>query len=128
MATLSAEREPAAATEARRENDPVTLYRTIQKMIGEGLREHYQPPRKLSHELFVLLMQLREEERRGKAAKRAPRQSRGSPYDPASSRHAAEVAKHARHVDQAGDDKGDDQHRIHRRAPRRAGRKESPWR
>jgi len=54
----------------------VTLHRTMQMMIGQGLREHYQPPQKLSHELFVVLMQLREEERREKAAKRAPRRSR----------------------------------------------------
>jgi hypothetical protein len=43
---------------------PVTLHRTMQKMIGEGLKEHYKPPQKLSHELFVLLMQLKEQERR----------------------------------------------------------------
>jgi hypothetical protein len=39
----------------------------MQTMIGEGLRERYQPPQKISHELFVLLMQLQENERRGKA-------------------------------------------------------------
>jgi hypothetical protein len=43
---------------------PVTLHRIMQKMIGEGLRERYKPPQKLSHELFVLLMQLKEQERR----------------------------------------------------------------
>ncbi len=37
-------------------------------MIGEGLRERYKPPQKLSHELFVLLMQLKEQERREAAA------------------------------------------------------------
>jgi hypothetical protein len=47
---------------------PVTLHRIMQKMIGEGLREHYKPPQKLSHELFVLLMQLKEQERREAAA------------------------------------------------------------
>jgi hypothetical protein len=47
---------------------PVTLHRTIQRMIGEGLREHYKPPQKLSHELFVLLMQMKEQERREAAA------------------------------------------------------------
>ena len=55
---------------------PVTLHRTMQTMISEGLRERYQPPQKLSHELFVLLMQLQENETRGKArraqAKREP--------------------------------------------------------
>jgi hypothetical protein len=126
MTTLAVARESVAGTEARPDNDPVTLHRTMQMMIGDGLREHYQPPQKLSHELFVVLMQLQEEERRGKAAKRAPRRSRGSPHDPALSRHAAEVAEHARHVDQAGNDKGDDEHRVHRKTPRRAGAKESP--
>jgi len=74
MATVVLERvEPAAAAPERDGNDPVTLHRTMQMMIGEGLRQHYQPPQKLSHELFVTLMQLNEEERRRNAAKRAAR-------------------------------------------------------
>jgi hypothetical protein len=36
----------------------------MQTMIGEGLKRRYQAPRKLSHELCVLLMQLNEQERR----------------------------------------------------------------
>lgn len=76
MATLTVERDPAAAPAARDENDPVTLHRTMQTMIGHGLRQHYQAPQKLSHELFVVLMQLNEEERRHKAGKRVPRASR----------------------------------------------------
>jgi hypothetical protein len=40
----------------------------MQAMIGKGLRAHYKAPPKLSHELFVLLMQLNEQERRGKPA------------------------------------------------------------
>jgi len=76
MATLTVERDPPAVPAARDENDPVTLHRTMQMMIGHGLREHYQAPQKLSHELFVVLMQLNEEERRHKAGKRAPRRSR----------------------------------------------------
>lgn len=32
----------------------------MQTMIGEGLREHYEVPQKMSHELFVLLMQMNE--------------------------------------------------------------------
>jgi hypothetical protein len=47
---------------------PVTLHRIMQAMIGEGLKEHYKPPQKLSHELFVLLMQMKEQERREAAA------------------------------------------------------------
>ncbi len=76
MAIVAIDRESAAEALARRDNDPVTLHRTIQMMIGDGLREHYQAPQKLSHEIFVVLMQLREEEHRGKGAKRAPRRSR----------------------------------------------------
>jgi hypothetical protein len=76
MATLAVERESVPETGVGRDNDPVTLHRTMQMMIGEGLREHYQAPQKISHELLVVLMQLQEEERRGNAAKRAPRRSR----------------------------------------------------
>jgi hypothetical protein len=45
-------------------DEPVTLYRTIQMMLGEKLRAHYRAPKKLSHELFVLMMQIKEQERR----------------------------------------------------------------
>ena len=76
MATLTIECEPPAELVARADNDPVTLHRTMQTMIGEGLREHYQPPQKLSHELFVVLMQLNEEERRHKVAARPRRRVR----------------------------------------------------
>jgi len=58
----------------RQETDkPVTLHRIMQTMIGQGLREHYQAPQKLSHELFVLLMQLNEQERKSKSTARRPR-------------------------------------------------------
>jgi hypothetical protein len=53
-------------------DDPVTLHRVMQRMIGEGLRERYEPPQKLSHELFVLMMQMNELERREKVAKPPP--------------------------------------------------------
>lgn len=72
MATLALEHDESAAAAARGENDPVTLHRTMQMMIGHGLRDHYQAPQKLSHELFVVLMQLNEEERRHTAGKRSP--------------------------------------------------------
>jgi hypothetical protein len=62
------------------QNDPVTLHRVIQSMIGQGLKTHYQPPPRLSHELFVLLLQIKEQERNAAPAKppasrpkRAPR-------------------------------------------------------
>ncbi len=61
-----AQDHPAVRATARDDNDPVTLQRIMQSMIGEGLKERYAPPPKLSHELFVLMMQLRENERRGK--------------------------------------------------------------
>jgi hypothetical protein len=77
MATLTIDREPwAAEVPPRGENDPVTLHRTMQTMIGDGLRQHYQAPQKLSHELFVVLMQLNEEERRNQAAERSRRRIR----------------------------------------------------
>jgi hypothetical protein len=56
-------------------DEPVTLHRIMQTMIGERLRERYKPPQKLSHELFVLLMQLKEQERREAAASGGAAQS-----------------------------------------------------
>jgi hypothetical protein len=54
-----------ASYPADRDDDgPVTLHWIMQTMIGEGLKKHYEPPQKLSHELFVLLLQLKEQERR----------------------------------------------------------------
>jgi hypothetical protein len=50
-------------------NEPVTFHRVIQGMIGDGLKARYEPPRKLSHELFVLMLQLKEQESRDKAVK-----------------------------------------------------------
>jgi hypothetical protein len=47
-------------------HDPVTLHRIMQGMIGGELRRRYEAPPKLSHALFVLLMQLNEQERKGK--------------------------------------------------------------
>jgi len=47
-----------------RSNDPVTLHRIMQTMIGNGLKQRYEAPQKLSHELLVLLMQLNERERK----------------------------------------------------------------
>jgi hypothetical protein len=55
----------------------------MQMMIGEGLRERYEPPQKLSHELFVLLMQVNERSRAGtKAAPAGDRQHRGANHHP----------------------------------------------
>jgi hypothetical protein len=60
-------------TADRENNDPVTLHRIMQTMIGEGLRERYQAPQKLSHGLFVLLMQLNEQDRKAKGRTAGPR-------------------------------------------------------
>ena len=62
-------------------HEPVTLHRVMQSMIGEGLRSHYQAPQQLSHELFVLLLQLKEEERKGKP--RTATKARSRPVAPA---------------------------------------------
>ncbi len=70
---------PAATQPAAEErNDPVTLHRVMQTMIADGLRRYYQPPQKLSHELFVLLLQLRDRDRRDTArpTPRKPRRAR----------------------------------------------------
>jgi hypothetical protein len=61
------------------QNDPVTLHRVIQSMIGQGLKTHYQPPQRLSHELFVLLLQIKEQER----SSAQPKQPRSRPKRPA---------------------------------------------
>jgi hypothetical protein len=50
-------RRPAVVDQSA---EPASLYRVMQAMIGEGLREHYEVPQKMSHELFVLLMQMNE--------------------------------------------------------------------
>ncbi len=73
-----------APADADDSNDPVTLHRVMQTMIGEGLREHFRPQKKLSHELFVLLIQLKEEERRRErraAAAKAAAKTRASAVD-----------------------------------------------
>jgi len=53
-------------------DDPVTLHRIMQNMVGEGLKERYEPPQRLSHELFVLMLQIKEQERREKLTKPPP--------------------------------------------------------
>jgi hypothetical protein len=53
-----------STTNADQIGQPATLHGVMQAMVGDGLRRHYQAPAKLSHELFVLLLQLREEEQK----------------------------------------------------------------
>lgn len=57
---------------------PATLHRVMQEMIADGLRARYEPPTKLSHELFVLMMQINENDRlKAKAAERGRASARG---------------------------------------------------
>jgi len=71
---------PLAVPVAERDrNDPVTLYRVMQNMIGDRLKARYTPPKKLSHELFVLMLQLKDREQREKksdARKAKPRKTK----------------------------------------------------
>jgi hypothetical protein len=53
-------------------DDPVTLHRVMQRMVGDSLKERYEAPQKLSHELFVLMLQIKEQEQREKLAKPPP--------------------------------------------------------
>ena len=53
-------------------DDPVTLHRIMQRMVGDGLKERYEAPQKLSHELFVLMLQIKDQERREKMVKPPP--------------------------------------------------------
>jgi hypothetical protein len=75
-AVVVAPRHPLTPPEPAGEG-PVTLFRVMQTMIGEGLKERYKPPPKLSHELFVLLMQLNEEERRSQNRAHNAKQAAG---------------------------------------------------
>jgi hypothetical protein len=46
---------------------PATLFRVMQAAIGEGLKERFEPPQKMSHQLFVLMMQMNDRARRERA-------------------------------------------------------------
>jgi hypothetical protein len=48
-------------------HEPATLFRVMQTAIAEGLRERYAPPRKMSHQLLVLMMQMNDRTRRERA-------------------------------------------------------------
>lgn len=71
--TILAEGRQTTAVAELDDDHPVSLHRIMQTMVGEGLRAHYQPPQKLSHELFVLLLQLKEKERKRERAARSRR-------------------------------------------------------
>ena len=50
------------------DGSPVTLHAVLKDAIGHGLRSRYQPDNEIPHDLLVLLMQMKENERRAKAA------------------------------------------------------------
>jgi hypothetical protein len=59
--------EPQESAVEEAAAEPATLFRVMQTAIGEGLREHYEAPRKMSHQLFVLMMQMNDRARRERA-------------------------------------------------------------
>lgn len=38
----------------------------MQTAIAEGLKERYKPPRKMSHDLFVLMLQINDQQAKAK--------------------------------------------------------------
>jgi hypothetical protein len=44
----------------------------MKNIVSEGLKERYELPQKLSHELLVLMLEIKEQERREKLAKPPP--------------------------------------------------------
>jgi hypothetical protein len=58
----------ALTTQHDRADGPVTLHAVLKDAIGHGLRSRYQPDNEIPHDLLVLLMQMKENERRAKSA------------------------------------------------------------
>jgi hypothetical protein len=61
----------AFATQRETDGGPVTLHAVLKDAIGFGLRSRYQPDKEIPHDLLVLLMQMKENDRRAKAAQAA---------------------------------------------------------
>jgi hypothetical protein len=61
----------AFATQRETDGGPVTLHAVLKDAIGFGLRSRYQPDKEIPHDLLVLLMQMKENDRRAKAAQTA---------------------------------------------------------
>jgi hypothetical protein len=58
-------------------HEPATLFRVMQEAIGRGLKERFEPPEKMSHQLLVLMMQMNDRARRERAeAERAAPEAR----------------------------------------------------
>ncbi len=47
--------------------EPATLFRVMQAAVGNGLKDRYEPPQKMSHQLLVLMMQMNDRARRERA-------------------------------------------------------------
>ena len=58
----------ALTTRDETDDGPVTLHAVLKDAIGHGLRSRYQPEKEIPHDLLVLLMQMKENERRANAA------------------------------------------------------------
>jgi hypothetical protein len=56
----------ASATLIEPDDGPATLHAIMSDAIGYGLRSRYRPDKEIPHDLFVLLMQMKENERRAK--------------------------------------------------------------
>ena len=61
----------AFTTQYEANDGPVTLHAVLKDAIGYGLRSRYQPEKEIPHDLLVLLMQMKENDRRAKAAQAA---------------------------------------------------------
>jgi hypothetical protein len=44
--------------------EPATLFRVMQEAIGRELKQRFEPPEKMSHQLLVLMMQMNDRARR----------------------------------------------------------------
>ena len=49
------------------DDGPATLHAVLKDAIGHGLRSRYQADKEIPHDLLVMLMQMKENERRAKA-------------------------------------------------------------
>jgi hypothetical protein len=58
--------------------EPATLFRVMQEAIGRELKERFEPPQKMSHQLLVLMMQMNDRARRerGEAEQTVPTETK----------------------------------------------------
>jgi hypothetical protein len=61
----------AFTTRTEVDDGPATLHAVLKDAIGYGLRSRYQADKEIPHDLLVLLMQMKENERRAKVVKAA---------------------------------------------------------